>query len=397
MSIAVRDDLQLWIQPGTGGRRRLDLQIGPLTVQVTEIPSHSISGREWRVIGQARRSYAAMWGANDAIAEDPFDGLGPSSIYDAYHYIAVVGDRLEASRKVVSLRKVALAPARMSQDQLEEPFELLPVDVQFYRSLAGTPLWWYLGNYARELAPDRPRAELHIASISRFAAYPRGQREQSERRRERTVIAWAAIQCLAAEGESSLLYTMQMPPALHRRVLCLVDASGRRRRPAQPFTEDTLNLPPESLRLDRTNRHVLQYMLTLPGYFVDQASVCELLTGLHEHGVIAPGDFLGPLSSLSATSEEARAELADGGYRDDGFETTVEFRLLAEALTRPVHLKHLASRLASDEPFAGVSAEEFRRLFLARTADRPRSYTMHPAAWADTHKSLLSAAWEKYA
>src|SRR5262249_17185241 len=45
-----------------GGRRRLDLEVGPISVAVTEIPGRSVTNVEWRESPLARRAWRRAWG-----------------------------------------------------------------------------------------------------------------------------------------------------------------------------------------------------------------------------------------------------------------------------------------------------------------------------------------------
>jgi hypothetical protein len=374
----VRDELGLRIDDEPGGRRRLAFQFGPLAVEVLEVPAPALRPAEWRRILQARESYAGMWGGGHVIADDALDGRGPASIYDTRHYIAEVTDLEDESRKVVTSRKVGLVPSRMTDEQLAEPFELLSIDVRFYRTAAGVPLWWHLRSYARELAPDDRHAEYRIASLSRLATFPYGERDRSERKRDRTAIARAGIHVLSTTGDSNLLYVSQMPLDLRRKVLGLLDIRGQHVGPDLTRSEKVLNLPAASLRLDRANAQVREYVLALPGYMMSPASACALLGDMLEQAVVAPEDLRGPVQSLSAPpSPGLLEELAVAGYREGEFARVVDPRRLAEILTRPLAFKHMVPRLASDEPYANISAEGFRQRFIHETGDGPNSYTLH--------------------
>src|SRR4030088_208406 len=116
-----------------GGRRELRMRIGPFSVAVTEVPARSLTEREWDDVLLARRSYTAMWGGGsraDLFANDPLDGRD-SDLYDTRHYLAWVSDA-GGPCKLVTMRKVTLDPSRLNGRQRADPFELLPVDIQFW-------------------------------------------------------------------------------------------------------------------------------------------------------------------------------------------------------------------------------------------------------------------------
>src|SRR5262249_2733388 len=152
-------------------------------------------------------------------AYDPFDGAEPP--YRAWHYCAdVTGDGEPG--KLVVMRKVTLAPSELTAEQRADPGELLPLDIRFWTvrtDVGSAPLWDALRNHSRRLAPGEEHPELRIASMGRVAAFPYGEQQRTARERERTAIAFAAIQLLATHGDPSLLYVWSLCPELRDRVV----------------------------------------------------------------------------------------------------------------------------------------------------------------------------------
>jgi hypothetical protein len=382
-----------------GGRRELRLRIGSFTVDVTEIPGKSISEREWQDILLARRSYAAMWGggASDRVTNDPFDGLAGSP-YRAWHYIAWVRDG-DWPRKLVTMRKVAVVPAELTDRQREHPEELLPDDIRFWRVETGdqtaVPLWTALRAHARRLAPHDDAAELRIASTGRTGTFPHGERQATPRQRERTGIAFAAIQVLATHGDPCLLYVCTLCPEFRDRVLGVSDVDGVYVSTAHTPTETVLGLPPGSVRLDNGLRVVREHKVSFPGYFVDNDDAARSLVTLLDEGAVTVEDLSRTVLAMVAqemslgTNVRLVAEAL-------GLIARPDHRRLAEILTRPQLFKYLIPRLASDEPLAAMSAEELRASVLYRTKDGPFSATMVVQDWAASAWAILEAAARRH-
>jgi hypothetical protein len=382
-----------------GGRRQLRLRIGSFTVDVTEIPGKSVSEREWHDVLLARRSYAAMWGggASDRVTNDPFDGLDDSP-YRAWHYIAWVRDG-DLPRKLVTMRKVAVVPGDLTRRQREHPEELLPDDIRLWKVETGghtaVSLWTALKAQARRLAPHDDTAELRIASTGRTGTFPHAERQATPRQRERTGIAFAAIQVLATHGDPSLLYVCTLCPEFRDRVLGVSDVDGVYVSTAHTPTEAVLGLPPGSVRLDNGLRLVREHKVSFPGYFVDNDDAARRLRALLDEGAITVDDLGRTVVGMVAremshgTNVRLVTEALDLMTRPD-------HRRLAEILTRPQLFKYLIPRLASDEPLARMSGEEFRTALLYRTKDGPYSATMVVQDWAASAWAILEAAARRH-
>jgi hypothetical protein len=374
-----------------GRRRELRMQIGPFSVAVTEIPGRSLTGHEWHDIELARRSYTAMWGETGSgiLDNDPLDGRN-SAIYDTRHYLAWVRDG-DGPCKLVTMRKVTLDPSRLTRRQRADPLEVLPVDVRFWRVHRAdggcVPLWHFLRARARRMAPNDELAEFRVATIARTGTFPFGERQRTARERERTGIAFAAIQLLAAHGDPSLLYVASLCPEFRDRVLGVVNADGEYVPPAFTTTEQVLGLPPGSVRMDNGLPLVRDHKAAFPGYFIHNDDAARLIAALLDQGRVTMADLAAPITQLvereSATGRNWRQLeelLALVAARDH--------RALAAVLTRPHLFKYLTPLIAPGGPLAHLVSE---------VRDGPFSATLIPSRWVTSAWSILEAAEAKYA
>lgn len=383
-----------------GGRRELRTCVGPLGVVVTEVPGRSLTEREWDHILLARRSYTTMWGGGreDLVVEDPLDGRD-SSPYDTRHYLAWVSDGGDPY-KLVTMRTVRLLPSKLTDEQRADPLALLPVDIQLWRVRGdggrGVPLWEALRAHTRRLAPRDELAEFRIASMERIATSPYGEPKRTTRERERTAIAFAAIQLLATYADPNLLHVWTLCAELRDRVLGVVDVNGEYVPPAFTRTEDTLGLPRGSVGLDVTLPVVQEHKATFPGYFVDNDDAARLITGLLDERRVTVADLSPTIAHLVEQEtllgrDTRQFELlasATGGP---------DHHRLAEILTRPHLFKYLVPLIASDRPLTRISTAELRRRLVWETMDGPFSSTMMPWQSAASARAILEVAEEKYA
>lgn len=374
-----------------GGRRELQVDVGPYSVVVTEVPGPSLTDGEWRDIQLARQSYRTIWGTADSdlsgMPLDPADGRGPEpNLFDARHYLARVRDRGLGMAKLVTARSVALSPELLQQLQ-REPIPLLPPDIRFWRVRAGTgwtPLWDRLEWLARQLAPDHALAGRRIASLGKLAAFPAGQREGAPRRRGLTAVAWAAIQVLATRHDPSLLYVMTVRSELVSHVLSLAGV-GMSFTP----TEEVLGLATGSMTVD--NDVARWHKVGRPGYWVHSGDAADALVDLLEHRLVTVADLRPTMARL------IEGESAIGGAGRELEELLAvrarpNHRRLAALLTRPRLCKYLIPLLRGDEPLAHLSCAELRTRLLFQTRDAPYSCTVMPAAWAASALAVLEAA-----
>jgi hypothetical protein len=370
-----------------GGRRRLHVAVGPYEVVVTEVPAASLSADEWHDVQLARCSYVEMWGGDrELIADDPLDGRDAASPYDVHHYLAWarVPGGFEGG-KLLTMRKVRLVASRLTAEQLAYPLPLLPLDALFWRvsTAAGSvPLW----------EPLHDKAGFSWAAIGRTGTYPFGEPERSEVERERTGVAFAAIQLLAAHGDSSQVWVDSLCPEFRDRVLGVRDRDGRYVAPAFTRTEETLGLPPGSVSLDNDLHVVRQHKILFPGYFVDNTDATRVLGELLDDGLLTIADLRPSIGRLV----EAESSIDGAGRQVEELVALGDHRRLAELLTRSRLFKYLAPLLAGAERPTRMSAADLRRRLLFETADGPFSSAVRPAVWSASALSVLLAVDGKY-
>jgi len=366
------------------------MAVGPFEVAVTEIPGTSLTEREWHDVQEARRSYPAMWGGAvyDIFADDPLDGRD-CPLYDARHYLSWVRDG-GGPWKLVTMRKVALVPSRLTERQRANPIELLPPDIRFWRVRTEdgrcVPLWDVIGAHARRLRPHDELAALRIASIGRIATHPFGERKLTARAREKTAIAFAAMQLLATSGDPRCLYVSSLCSELRDRVLGVVDIDGAYVAPGFTSTEDVLGLAPGSVCMDNTLLAVQEHKAAFPGYFIDNDDAAGLLSRLLDDGRLTLADLRATFRHLL---QQESAHDRDGRQLDEL--TTViaagDHRGVAWMLTRPRLFKYLIPLIAQGGPVARLTGE---------TGDGPFSATMVRWRWAAAAWAIIEAAEEKY-
>lgn len=383
-----------------GGRRELRLQVGPFSVVVEEIPGRNLTPVEWWDIVRARGSYRAMWGGDgsDVLMNDPLDGRDASCCYRAWHYRADVRDG-DGPWKLVVMRKSALDPSALTAGQRADPGELLPGDIRWLTVHADggcIPLWDALRTWAARLAPRDEHAALRIASMGRIATYPYGDRKRTAREREKTAIAFAAIQLLATHGDPSPLHMWLLCPELRERVVGVHDVEGEYVAPDFTRTEDVLGLQPGSIRLDNSQWEVRDHKASYPGYFMDNDDAARCLAAMLEDRRITVAD-LGPTICRLVAGESppwGNSRLFDElvglvGGPDHG--------RLAEILTRPRLFKYLIPMLSGAQRLSRMSGDEFRDRLIRETGDGPFSAAVTPARWAANAWAVLEAAEAKYA
>jgi len=381
------------------GRRELRLEVGPYQVGVAEVPGPSLSASEWRDVQLARLSYPAMWGWRcTSFEDDPFDGRGDHAhLYDVRHYLAWVREG-ESGAKLVTARKVALRPAALTPAQRAKPDHLLPLDLRFWKVIrpdGDSPLWESIRSSLCEFAPDDENAEFRVASLGRVATFPIGLRQASARQRERTAVAFAAIQLLAAHEESNLLYLWSLCAEFQDRVLAVRDVDGRSVSPAFVRTEETLGLAPGSVRLDNDQPVVREHKIAAPGYFVDNAAAAAVLESLLDEGSVTVADLRPSIGRLI----EGESALGGAGRQLEELVTLIVspgHRWLAETLTRPRLFKYAVPLLSGADPLTRMSLADLRWRLLLETGDGPFSAAVRPARWVEDARSILQAVEGKY-
>jgi hypothetical protein len=231
--------------------------------------------------------------------------------------------------------------------------------------------------------------------MGRIATFPHGERKRTVRERERTAIAFAAMQLLACHGDSSLLHIWSLCPELRDRVVGIRDVHGTYISHDFRRTAEALGLPPGSVRLDNSLEEVRELKASYPGYWVDNADAARILTGLLEEGRFDLVDLAGVVRNLIAR------ELALGADRTQLEEVqallaTPDNVRLAEILTSPRLFRYLIPLIAADRPGPGMARCDLRDRLLTETADGPFSALVVPAASAASAWAVLDAAAVKY-
>ncbi len=373
-----------------------------------ESPARSLRRDELAGIERARRSYG-MWGdASRAVQWDALDGLTGGG-YDTRHYLAKVRDLADESGKVVATRMVRLLPAALTARQRARPHGLLSSDVAWWETTEGEPLWPHLRRYARQLAPRDRHAPLRVASIGRIATWPHGEGERPSRKRERTALAFAAIQLLATTDPTHLAFTIVLCTELPDLVLGITTTGGHRLTPAFPPAAQVLGLP--GLRLNRRLPEVQEHLWRYPGYWLDNDSAADRLREALDVGLVGLGDLQDAFQGIQCqatveereriarvrigivdpvmTEEEAR-EVAAGFRvaRPPRFDRAKHHRDLGRVLTWPRYARHLVPLL---EERPGLRAH------MLQAGDGPFCSILTPSTMAVGARALLLAAGRKYA
>ena len=278
-----------------------------------------------------------------------------------------------------------LVASRLSEDELAAPYPYLPVDVLFWRvsTAAGSlPLW----------EPLRDLAGFRWAAIGRTGTSPFGEPERSEVERERTGVAFAAIQLLAAHGDDSLVWIDSLCAEFRDRVLGVRDRDGQYVSPAFTPAEETLGLPPGSVSLDDDLPVVRRHKMLFPGYFVDNADAARVLAALLDGGRLTVADLRPSIGRLL----EAESGIGGAGRQLEELVALGDHRRLAELRTRPRLFKYLTPLLAGAEHPARMPAAELRQRLLFETGDGPFSSAVRPAAWSESALQVLLAVDGKY-
>ena len=279
------------------GRREVQLSVGSMQVRVVEVRSDELTAEEWRTIQTARESYASMWGGGDGsiseVQEDPYDGRGLQAVpYTVWHYLATVTCAGEED-KIITMRKVYYPLRSYCEAENMPPEEVLnwveaslPDDISFweivnYRTNTAYPLW-------QELRARQSKRVFDFCAISRSGIIPYMVAARDERTREKSGLAFAAIQLLAAHGYTGEFIFAQQCEEFPHKVLRIVDRNGQDVVLDFSPAAQTLGLTAEQrLRLDRGHPPVLQHLASFPGYWVDNALAAATFTRLVHEGKVS--------------------------------------------------------------------------------------------------------------
>jgi hypothetical protein len=392
------------------GRREVNLSIGPMHVQVLEIPAHELTAEEWRVIQTARDSYASMWGTGNGrieeVKEDSFDGRGMQGApYQVWHYVATVTSAGEED-KLLTMRKVyyplqeyhereSMAP----EDVLHWIEQYLPDDISFWeivdhRIKKAYPLWVAI----------RAKMESHgvfnFSTISRCGVIPNGVTQRDERTREKSGIAFAAIQLLAAHGHTGDCIFGQICEEFAKKALSIVDTHGNDVVLDFSPAAHTLGLlSHQTLRLNRGHPAVRQHLAMFPGYWVDNTLAAATIIRLRKEGKVSKDRIqtawdrlrLDALTNDEVMSKLRKALQHESAIRSEGDVPDaieqVEEPIIA-LLTNPRYFKYLIPLEEHSDLYHGVVYE---------SGDGPYPVALLPEVWESSAKNLLRKAHEKYA
>lgn len=414
-SVLAEQRLAVEVAHREADKRELVLNIGPMAVKVIEIPAAGLNDEEWSTIQAARQSYFAMWGGNShkgEIEEDPFDGREEDSPYTTHHYLASVDMEGEPT-KFITMRKVIIRP-----DWKGEP-ATLPDDLSVWsvRDRARQqeyPLWDVVLGLKGTDESVRQQGGLRVAAISRTGTFPYDAEEKKEIQRERTAVAFAAIQLLAADTQTEeecphFLSCMQCPE-FPNKVLSIYDKTGNLVKLDFATTESTLALPPEyDVVLDNDNPKVQMLKTRFPGYWQNNETAATVLMQLVMQGRLRGNDLLKKPYALlvadisQATDGEKLSKLKATMpiLKENIIDATPEELALVESflrlLTKSRNYKHAISLLTTEGKISpNLTGDELRDELIRRAGDGPYSSLLKPDMWRSSALNLLLHAKEKY-
>jgi hypothetical protein len=391
------------------GRRELRLSVGSMHVRVLEIRSDELTFEEWKTIQTARDSYAAMWGGgNDSIGEvqeDLFDGRGLQRVpYTVWHYIATVTSAGEED-KIITMRKVYYPLLSYGErDEMNPEVVLhwveayLPDDISFWEIVnhqTGTvhSLW-------EELRARESRRLFDFCAISRAGIIPYVVATKDERTREKSGIAFAAIQLLAAHGSTGDFMFAQQCEELPKKVLRMVDIKGQDVVLDFSPARQTLGLTArQPLRLNRGHPAVIHHLASFPGYWVDNTLAIATVTRLVQEGKASKEQIQRAWERLrlhALAQEEVMRKLLKDIQNDvailseSDLPTDIENgeEQIIALLTKPRYFKYMLPLEENSALYHGVVYE---------SGDGPYLAALLPEAWERSAQHLLRKAQEKYA
>jgi hypothetical protein len=392
------------------GGREVKLFIGSMQVQVVEIPSDELTVEEWRVIQTARDSYASMWGTGngriDEVKEDPFDGRGMQGApYRVWHYIATVTSAGEED-KIITMRKVYYPLQEYQERDSMAPEKVLhwiekylPDDISFWeivhhRMKNVHPMWEAIR------ATMESHGLFNFSTLSRSGIIPYVVTQRDERTREKSGIAFAAIQLLAAHGHTGEFMFAQICEEFATKALSIVDTHGKDVMLDFSPAAQTLGLPShQTLRLNRGHTAVRQHLATFPGYWVDNTLAAATIIRLRKEGKVSKDHIQTAWERLrldALNNEEVMSKLRKAlqnvvAIRSES-DVPVEIEHVEETiitlLTTPRYFKYLIPLEEHSAFYHGVVYE---------SGDGPYPVALIPEAWEKSAKNLLRKAQEKYA
>lgn len=405
------------------GKRILKFSIGDMDVKAVEVPADVISKTDWSRIQKARESYHKMWGGNGyhrVVEEDPFDGRSSEHLpFQTHHYIASI-ERLGEQTKYLTLRRVSFNYDR-AIDATGIPVDkgaVFPDDIAFWQvsnTITGQvmPFWNLLRDYSNInglVVPYPTSQRLRVASLSRTGTYPYDVEERTEIQREKSGIAFAAMEILATDCRENDFLVSQLCSEFREGVLSLKTVEGNLVTPAFYPTTETLNLPPHIiLKLNNEHRGVYEHKAHFPGYWLDNNGAGRVFSELIEDGRLLAKDLVPTLREIfrDCTGRDrirllkdlAKIGLDGLPAKDlDNFYWDVEgCKKIVLLLTRSRYSKYLVPMLnTSGQITDRLSGEELRSLLVYTAGDGPYSSTYTPSGLRKNAFDLLIAAKEKY-
>jgi hypothetical protein len=373
-----------------GGRRDLRMTVGPFSVAVTETPGSTLTQGELDDLNLARRSYADRHEGDGQRFDDPLDRV-ETDVQDVCHYRAWVTD--DSGAGLVTMRRVRVDLARQTGEPAEPGGPQLPPELRFWRAQMADssqiPLWQLVRGHVRSLFAMGEPAALPVAAVGRIAVWARGE---ADRDRDRTAVALAATQLLAAERDVSLLYVWSLRPELRDRVVGIRLADLHAHSAFTP-TEVQLGLPGGAVHIDDSLGEVRAHQAEFPGYWLDNAGAAEVIAELLDEGRVSVDDCAAAImraqqAAILRDDRRLLCELARATGGDD-------HRRLAEILTRPHVFGYLASLMTDCARLAGMTGGELCQL-LGRVGAGPGSAAVRPAAWIQSAWGVLETAAAKY-
>lgn len=287
------------------GRDRLIVEAGDTLIRVDTAKK---PGKPWEQklrddIETARASYHAEWG--NVPIWDCFDHREST-----FNYIAYI--------QYSSPEGVVTAEALSNRMVLEKP-----EDLTFYH-LNGVPLDKALEQLLYRQRGYEPRV---IAGESRIGA----MRPPNQKSNVRTMEAFAAIKLKMVEDAREMGVEHIACQLKHEMPLTIFTLNGVSYE--FPPTEDLLNLPRGSVRLNRKHTEVIKHILNFPGYFLNAEGVCKVIRDLCEEGV-GETEFFNNYTGLTCIKDLQRPrnikQLAPLMQLDNQVGGTLRRRLLKE-------------------------------------------------------------------
>lgn len=395
------------IERRSQGRRELRLSIGSMHVQVVEILADELTDEERRTIQRARESYASMWGQGDgsigSIKEDLFDGRSLQRVpYTVWHYIATVTSAGEED-KMITMRKVYYPLQSYYEREKMEAEEVLhwveehlPDEISFWeivnKETNTVRLLW------EELKARESKRIFDFCALSRTGIIPYVIASKDERTREKSGVAFAAIQLLAAHRSTGDFMFAQQCEELPKKALQIVDTRGQDVvLDFSPATHTFGLTVHQVLRLNRGHPPVIQHLASFPGYWVDNALAAATVTRLVKEGKVSEeiqrawerlrGDALTKEEVMRKLLKDVQSDVAI--FSESDLPTDIEnvAEQIVVLLTKPRYFKYLLPLEEHTALYHGIVYE---------SGDGPFLAALRPETWEKSAQHLLRKAQEKY-